>query len=195
MPRGDIRGPREFYSGRLNESDVLGDFRPTPDGVKAFKAEAGDRGYIARGRAIELVREFTKEDPTNPGKPFARELRLAVIDELGLEDEGDMDRIRFYSAVGSPLDIFHGVDGWIEFVPDKGSPSMVTIDVTLNPEKLTHKADIIVQEVPDPTENEKRFLELVYDEYAPKVADQLRVAVEMMMLRRERDQQASSAAK
>lgn len=96
------KGPRDFYSGRMNERDVLGEFKPTPEGLKAFRAEAGERGYIARGRAIELVRKYTTDDPTNPRQPFAKELRLAVIEELGLDNDKDSDRVRFFSAVGTP---------------------------------------------------------------------------------------------
>ncbi|MBI4435222.1 hypothetical protein HY630_00980 [Candidatus Uhrbacteria bacterium] len=185
MSRFDnARGPRDFYSGRLNERDVLGEFKPTPEGLKAFRAEANERGYIARGRAIELVRKFTKEDPTNPRQPFAKELRLAIIDELGLEDDKDLDRIRFYSAVGTPLDVFHGVDGWVEFVPEVGTPQMVTLDATMDPEKIEHKADIIVQQFPDPEEDEKAFFEAV-EGHAADVAKRLRPSVKAMMRRRD----------
>lgn len=173
-----------FYSGRLSESDMFGDFKTTPAGVKAFKDEVNAQGYLTRDRAIELIRKHTQEDPTNPMKPFARELRLAVAEELGLESDADLDNLRFYSAVGTPLDVFHGVDGWIEFRPEGGTPRIVTIDVTLDPAKLEHKADVIVHEVPDPSENEKRFLKFVYEEYAPKVAEKLRPMVASMMRRR-----------
>lgn len=183
MAKGDTRG-RDFWSGRLSESDLFGDFKTTPAGVSAFKAEVSERGYITRARAIELIRKHTQEDPTNPTRPFAKELRLAVAEELGLESDTDLDNLRFYSALGTPLDVFHGVDGWIEFRPEGGSPRVVTIDVTLDPAKLEHKADVIVHEVPDPAENEKRFLKLVYEEYAPQVAEKLRPMVASMMRRR-----------
>ena len=178
------KGPRDFYSGRMNEQDVLGEFKPTPEGLKAFRAEAQEGGYLTRGRAIELIRQYTKEDPTNPNKPFAKELRLAVIDQLGLEDDEDLDRVRFYSAVGTPLDVFHGVDGWIEFVLEKGVSRMVTLDVTMDPGKLEHKADVIVQQIPDPSESEKRFMSAV-DGYAREVSHRLRPTVQAMFHRRE----------
>lgn len=177
------KGSQDYYSGRMNERDVLGEFKSTLEGVKAFRAEAGERGYITRGRAIELVRQFTKDDPTNPAKPFAKELRLAVIDELGLEDDEVMDRIRFYSAVGTPLDVFHGIDGWIEFFPDDGFPRMVTLDVTMDPGKVEHKADVIVQGMSDPSEDEDRFLDAVAD-YARDIAATLKPSVDAMLRRR-----------
>jgi hypothetical protein len=139
----------------MNERDVLGEFRPTREGVQAFRAAADERGYITHARSMELIRQFSMEDPTNPAKPFAKELRLAVIDELGLEEDADLDRIRYYSAVGTALDHFHGVDAWMEFVPEHGRPAVVTMDATMNPDKLAHKADIIIQSFPDPSEDEE----------------------------------------
>lgn len=191
MGTRDRKGGGEFYSGRLNERDVLGEFKATPEGIKAYRAAVDKHGYMTFRDAMDLVRRYTKEDPTNPSQPFAKELRLAVIEQLGLEDEKDMDRVRFFSAVGTPLDVFHGIDGWIEFVPDQGPPRIVTLDATLNPGKEEHKADIIIQEVPDPTEDEKKFLGLVYDTYAPQVSERLRTAITIMKRGREREQPAA----
>ena len=42
---------------------------------------------------------------------------------------------------------------------DEGPPILVTLDVTLNTKKSEHKADIIVQEITDPSQDENRFLE------------------------------------
>jgi len=177
--------PRDFYSGRMNERDALGEFRASAEGLRAFKEEANERGYIPRGRAIELVRKYTKEDPTNPSKPFSKELRLAVLDELGLVDDTDLDRVRVHTAVGTPLDVFHGVDGWIEFVPERGSPVVVTLDVTMDTGKLEHKADIIVQQFPDPTEDENEFLKIV-QVHAREVARRMMPVVQDMLDRRDR---------
>lgn len=91
----------------------------------------------------------------------------------------------FLAPLGRPLDIFHGVDGWLEFVPERGSPVIVTVDVTMDAEKLSHKADVIVQQFPDPEEDERAFLRAVED-YASEVADQLRPAVDAMLDRWEK---------
>lgn len=183
------KGPRDFYSGRMNEQDVFGEFKPTKEGLNAFRAEARENGYITRERAIELIRQYTKEDPTNPSKPFAKELRLAVIDQLGLEDDEDLDRIRFYSAVGTPLDVFHGVDGWIEFCSETGFPIMVTLDVTKDPERVVEKkeqgkVDLIILEMPDPSEDEKGFMNAV-DISAREIARRMKPYVNTMLRRRE----------
>ncbi|MBI4437849.1 hypothetical protein HY631_02765 [Candidatus Uhrbacteria bacterium] len=176
MAKGDTRGTHDFYSGRLNERDVLGEFRGTSEYGAAFREAANERGYVTYDRAMELVRRYSSEDPLNPKKPFARELRLAVLDELGFEEDADTDRVKFYSAVGTPLDVFHGVDAWIELVTQRGRRHAVTLDVTMNPGKETHKADVIVQAIPDPSEDEKGFLDAVYQIYGPEVAQRLRDA-------------------
>jgi len=158
MAKSDtLRG--DFYSGRLHERDVLGEFKMSDEAKRAFRLAADERGYVTYNKALELVRTFSQEDPTNPQKPFAKELRLAVIEALDLEDDDEMNRIRFYSALGTALDIFHGIDGWIELQLDEGPPILVTLDVTLNTKKSEHKADIIVQEITDPSQDENRFLE------------------------------------
>jgi hypothetical protein len=185
----DRRSGREFYSGRLSERDMLGEFKGGDDYRKAYLNAANEDGFMIRHQAIELIRKFSESDPRNPSKPFAKELRMAVIEELGLEESEDMDRVKFFSAVGTPLDHFHGVDAWVEFDSGRGGPRMVTLDVTLNTEKETHKADIIVQKVPDPSENEDEFLKLVYEIYAPQIAEQLKTAVNAMMRRRGRAQE------
>jgi hypothetical protein len=60
-------------------------------------------------------------------------LRDAVSREVG-------GNVRFYTAVGSTLDIKHGIDGFFEF-----AGIVVAIDVTLNREKDVGKADIVVR--------------------------------------------------
>ena len=169
MAKSDIsRG--DFYSGRLNERDVFGEFKMTDEARKAFRLAANERGYVVYNKAVELVRTFSTEDPTNPQKPFAKELRMAVIEALGLEDDEDMDRIRFYSAVGTVLDIYHGVDGWIELQLDEEPAILVTLDVTLNKQKTDHKADIIVQEISDPSQDANKFEQDV-EHYASQVIE------------------------
>lgn len=75
-------------------------------------------------------------DPTDPSPRFANDLHASVAEALGLDDYSEL---RFYTAVGSPLDYFHGVDGFFEY---RGK--IVTIDVTVDPGKLTAKADLVV---------------------------------------------------
>lgn len=174
MGRGEVRGVgREFYSGKMNERDVFGEPKRGPGFREAFTAKARENGYLNFEDALELVRKHLVQDPTNPVKPFSNELRLAVIDALGLETEEEMDQVRFYSAVGTPADVFHGVDAWMEYETPDGEKLIVTLDATRNPSKDAAKADLIITEIPDPSEDEDKFLEQA-SAYGDRVAEIIR---------------------
>jgi len=93
-------------------------------------------GYMTFKKAMEAVKLGQPGDPTDPEQRTANDLHALVCEELGLED---YSKLQFFTAVESPLDYYHGVDGWFEF-----SGKVVTIDVTLNPKKELPKADIII---------------------------------------------------
>ncbi len=108
------------YTGHLFEEEVIGRCRVTHNGHMRWR------------EAMELVR---KNQPA--ALPItARRLRNRVAERIG----DTVGTLKFFTAVGTPLDFFHGVDGFFEF---KGV--VVTIDVTMNPHKDSGKADIIVQ--------------------------------------------------
>lgn len=151
------RGPSvERYSGRELELDLLGKPKFSREFLAAMRAISRENGYVYRDAGMEVIRRHYPEDPTNPTKDFARELRMAVLDELGLEDGNELG---FYSAVGTPIDIFHGTDGWINLAyrpvgasrETAARHAIVTLDATLNQSKLEegHKADIIIPDMPD----------------------------------------------
>lgn len=171
MARGET--PREFYSGKMNERDTFGEPKRGPGYTAAWRAKAAESGYLKFNDAFELVRKHLDQNPTNPSKPFAKELRLAVIDALGLETDEDMDRVEFYSAVGTPADVFHGVDGWIEYKTPEGKRLIITLDATRNPSKDTAKADLVIPEISDPSEDENKFLEQA-SQYGEEVAHMIR---------------------
>jgi hypothetical protein len=195
LSRVDKRHAREFMSGKLSEIDSLGTFKQTDEYRRAFQKEASESGYVPFEAAMKLIRDHEGEfDPTNPDKPFANELRIAIAEELGLEGD-DMDRIQFHTAVGTPLDHFHGIDAWVEFVPGRGGARTVTLDYTDDPGKIEHKADIIVHDVSDPSKDEDAFMKKVYDDYAPMIAKKLETAVGAFRRRQERAGQMQNAAK
>jgi len=169
------RGPASFYSGRELEIDVFG--RPKfPRGYEEVLRQESQRGYLPFNRAMDVIREYYPFDPTNPPKEFANDLRLEIIDKLGLTDE-QADDLKFYSAIGTPLDTFHGVDAWLEFPdPNTSRPIFVTLDVTKQVGKLEegHKADVIVGDVPEPASNSylgevERYADEVFDVFQRKL--------------------------
>lgn len=138
--------------------------------------EGATNGFIKRAKAMELVRKFQPCDPTNPyQKPFSRDIRVSLIDLMiikGLisDDDEDKNRIKFYTAVGTPLDKFHSIDAFIEFEDKNGKKYPVTFDLTLNQNKQEYKSDIVVNELPDPNLDDEKIKYLAtIEQYAQKV--------------------------
>ena len=117
------------YTGRMLEADVL---------VSCRKDEGWDK-YMKFNEALNWVKDHQppRWDPTDPETRIANDLHALVAEELGLDDYLGL---LFYTAVGSPLDRFHGIDGFFEC-----GGKRVTIDVTQNPNKTTYKADYVVR--------------------------------------------------
>ena len=184
---GTYRRSRETNpekSGPIQELDLLG----SVDAANAKYREAL-HAYLARNKpwidkiarrenvspeekeklffeAVALVESFPAEDPTQPSKPILRDLRLQVAEKLGMEDE-DLDRIKAYTSVDSPLDILFGGDMFLRIDgrdPDRASV-YITFDYTTNPDKKTTKADVLIKELPDPDLEEEKYIKAV-DEVA-----------------------------
>lgn len=162
------------YRGRELEADLFGVVDVTnPRYMSAFRSVANEKGYVSYKDAMELVRDFQPGgDPRNPGKDFFRELRLAVAEKLGLESDKDLERISCFTSVRTPLDVWHGVDAFIEVQENGGKKSCVTFDATLNPDKVP-KADIVVGDLPIAEEDEEGYLRAI-DATADDVVKRLR---------------------
>lgn len=161
------------YTGQEFELDLVG----TVTTDKKYQAElrelGGDlkTGYLPFQQALKLVKKFQPWDPTNPGKDFLKELRLEVIERLKLPP-GQEDRVKVYTALRSPLDKFHGIDAFVEFKKN-GQTEIATLDISLNPKKQEgYKADLIIDNVPDPKEDEVGYLKAV-DKLAGQISHQL----------------------
>ncbi len=152
--------------------------------IKKLQEEAKRAGWKISGErylpfpyAIELAKRFQNgNDPVNPKKDFAREFRLAMAERLELEEEDDLNRLKFFTCVGgekSPADFFHGVDFFVSFIDDQSREIIVTGDVTRDPQK-SQKADIlVVGDIPDPGQegfSEKEYLEVI-DRYAKEASE------------------------
>lgn len=134
------------YTGRLFEHEVLGEcvWRQSQE-------------YLPYRQALALVRECQPWDPADPGPRMASDLHATVCMALELED---WFQLRLYTAVGSPADRYHGVDGWVEW-----QGRVVTLDLTTDPAKGFAKADFLVR----PEDMEGSALE----ELARQVAEKL----------------------
>ncbi len=174
-PHNESKG-RE-YTGKIYEADFLGEVELPPEFFNEERRLPRNwRGHYRDDNDIyELAKKFYPEDPTNPKKELGRELRLEVIDALGLNPE-EYDDVKFFTTVGvAPIDRKLGVDAFIEYTDSKTKKSRrVTIDITQNPQKVQegHKADIIIGELPAPEFEEEKYQEMV-EEIASKIASKL----------------------
>lgn len=162
------------YTGGSYEVDLFGALTVRSGYKTELASSVNEKGFLTFGRAMELIRKYYAEDPTNPKKPFAKEFRMRIAQILQLIHPEDLKRLRFYSAVGkkelSPLDFFHGIDSWIEYTSKEGTqPTVVTLDGTMREQKDDAKADLLVKGVPDPTEDKSGFATMV-DFYAHRAA-------------------------
>ena len=183
----------EERSGKLNEAFLLGEVRTQdPEYQKVLKNLGGDsRGYLPFVTAMELAmlfqpvvkalnRETKREerraqDPANPEKRFANDLRVQIADKLGLATFEELERLKYYTAIGSPLDFFHGVDAFVVLEGEHSSDpkKIVTFDFTLRTEagaKENAKANVIIRNL-DP-DSQKALQQI--DEIAGQAAVYLR---------------------
>jgi hypothetical protein len=187
MGKFDRMGPRDMYTGHMSEIDMLGKPKLDRSYIEAYKAAATPDGYVPLKKGMALVREHYKGDPMAPDKPFANQLRMAIVEGLGLDESDDpeeSDRVRFYSSVGSgALDFKHGVDGWFELVPSKldrrGRSIVLMIDVTRRdeddkPDDSYQDDRMVVSRVPDASDGSKEFMDIVYDQYGAKAVKKIR---------------------
>ena len=122
-------------------------------------------------------KKFQPYDPTNPDKPFARDIRIALQELLKLTSDEEMDKVKFYTASGTPLDKFHGVDAFIEYEENpQEDPYRATFDFTMNPQKQAYKGDIVVigKDLPDPKLNPKEYLQKI-EELAARILSKMAV--------------------
>jgi hypothetical protein len=162
---GRFRTPPEFNTGREHEYSLFDQVDVNaPEFVAQLKKYAADSGNrINRRDAIQLAKDFQPGDPEQPTKQFFNDLRIEIMDKL---DDADIDaEVKAYTAVNTPLDIAYGTDAFITIEVD-GREHVVTLDATINPEKLSrgHKADILVGNIPEPNEGpqaEEQYLETV----------------------------------
>lgn len=186
MVRSRNISPEKYhaYRGREFEADILGEVEiRDPKFAEEVRKLVKDqkKPYIPYRQSLELAKKHQPADPTNPQKDFLRELRLAVAEKFGLGSDKELEQVGAYTAVGTPLDILHGVDGFISLKEPGKKEKIVTLDASLKKEKLEEgaKADVMVGDLPSPDENEAGYLARI-DEIAREIADKMRAQEERM---------------
>ncbi len=156
MGSRDIFRGREIFTGRMAEADLFDRWVPSKKAVNILEEWKTSGRFIPLEEMMDLVRTSPQGNPLNPSKPFARELRKSIASFLSLSKD-DENQLKFYTAVSSPLDLHGGTDAWIELIDKTGVRRVVTLDGTINPNKDSTKADVLIGEVPDPTEDQSGF--------------------------------------
>jgi len=169
------------YRGRELELDLFDRVNTADPRYKAELARVikdRESGYVEWPKAIELAKKFQPAPPENPKRDFFRELLIGVQEKLGVDIAKQPDSVRGYTAVGTPLDRFHGVDAFVTYA-DRGKEYLVTLDATLRPEKIIegHKADLMITDLPTPEDDEDGYLEAI-DAYAGRIAEFIRTEQE-----------------
>lgn len=121
-------------------------------------------GYIPFGQALEFVKQH---------QPNPLERSRAVRDLRAKVAESCLDTrtpVRFFTAVGTPLDIYHGVDAFFE----QGG-RIATVDVSLR-EKEYGKADVLLLATLD-EEGKVSISDAEMQQAARKIANVLNKAV------------------
>lgn len=130
-----MRFERSGVTGGIVEEELFG----KSNFERITHIDSTDFGYIPYRKVMSMLKDMQPFDPSEPEPDFAYTVHSIVYDSLGI----DASDLKFYTAVKSPFDFFHGVDGWFEINKD-GKKTLVTVDVTLNFNKEDgHKANIV----------------------------------------------------
>jgi hypothetical protein len=155
------------YTGKIIEREILGKIEKERSKERPDVFENLEKTYLPYKKAMEAVKRMQPFDPSDPEPGFANDLHATIAERLKLED---YSRLRFFTAISSHLDIWHGVDAFFE-LDSKEKKIIVTLDVTSNPNKDSCKADVLV-EIPseglDPKEDRIEYMEKI-EEVADKV--------------------------
>jgi hypothetical protein len=176
--------------GKRLERDVFGSIKPTPEYKRAVLALYDtclkENRKMSLEEAVGLIKKYQpdKWDPTNPAKPFLKDLKLEVGEMLGFSDE-DLEKIEAYTAVDSVLDHSpekiseYSADAVLIFKKGKDKEYYVTYDLTSEPAKTIPrnlKTILITDfvEPPEPGEENKEQEEA----YMKKVQEVAKFTVE-----------------
>jgi len=115
----------EDYTGRQAEEELL-EKCPGPWDGETYLNFEDSIDYVKNNQPANWLL-------SDPAPRFVADLFATVADKLHLEDWNDL---KLYTALGTPLDYFHGTDAFFEY-----DGIRITLDVSINRGKGTCKAD------------------------------------------------------
>lgn len=159
--------------GGLIENEILGEVSK----LKYFEMCPGIDEYVPYKDALDFVKNnqgFRK--PESPTKFFPKDVMAMLRTDTTLKEVLGDAKYRYYTAVGSHLDRYHGVDAFFECTCGEGDRTFilrVTLDVTTNPSKDKYKADLIVQLPRDGIDPSDENYKSIVSEYERQIKDDL----------------------
>lgn len=156
----DIRSP-EYQSAYVafvqRNRQLLEKFRAR--GIRSLTKEERKKLF---SEGVKMVESLPAENPTHPQKPLLRDLRLGVANLLELQGE-DIDLVKIYSSIGTPIDRLFGADVFIRLDDVAGKHGIyATFDYTTGRKKLKESgADVLIANLPDPDLAEAEYLKAV----------------------------------
>lgn len=166
--------PEEFAANKKLKDEEMKYFR-RKNLIEKYHEEIYKFGtYLPYNEAIELVKDCQPFNPEKPGPDFAKKLHAAVKTYLEIVEPLSL---KFFTAVNSHLDHFHGVDAFFEVSTQDGRVvARTTIDIKkYDPEKEI-KADLLVvmtEKEKEMYEKDEKAYENKIDEEAKKIATKL----------------------
>lgn len=152
--RHDFWNSRDGITGKTFEIEVLGICKNVGEKVE----------YLPFHEAMkDAISNQPWDDPTDPEPRFPRDLHFLVCEEMNI----DCCELRYYTAVGTAFDYYHGVDAFFTFRKGK-KVYWVTLDLSLR-KKTEYKADILVGLV-DRIEDVKAYAKEIAQVFGRKTA-------------------------
>ncbi len=172
----------KISDGNLCEEAVLGKCNIKRN--EMIPVPASNLNPIIRKQAENVLFKFTKnhQPKDNESKVITRVKEL-IQEKTGpiAENHGqEIKQVKFYTAVGSPLDYLYGIDGWIEIRTINGSTEKITFDLKSgNSKKMEYdkQADLLlkiddhkIESMPQETLTQLfRFVDEVSDVYEDRL--------------------------
>ncbi|MFA5163660.1 MAG: hypothetical protein WC441_04025 [Patescibacteria group bacterium] len=167
--------PEEFTADK-KEKDEMAEYFRRKNLVDKYHNEIYKFDtYLPYDKAIELVKDCQPFNPESPSPDFAKKLHAAIESYIKI---GDGLSLKFFTAVNSHLDYFHGVDAFFEISDQSDNiAARTTIDIKkYNPEKAI-KADLLMVV----TETEKEAYEKDDQAYQDRINQEARkIAVKLL---------------
>jgi hypothetical protein len=134
---------KNSHTGRGLEESVLGKLKEEVRGIKRYRMVCGKKVDMKRDflACVFVVKSTQGKRSFNPQHPKTKAIKV-IYNHIasGLREKKNL---YIYNSVGTELDVFHGVDFFVEYRKGKES-ILVTFDLTCRESKGKFKADVLM---------------------------------------------------